>query len=578
MYRNLGYYIDSQAEVLIPAARILLAKHGATFDTVFADAFREAGLSDRRWMKDLTRDDYIQIGKSAAFGNGTPENRALLHWLYAIAAVSGWGDYRPQRVRYASHPQMTLDEILLAALNDHLDTGLKEIGSMWPEKCSVETFRTHLASCIKRAAVLYEYRPYMVDKLERYISDLLYKMQVMEISPTSLDQFDRTLLTKIIYEGDTRLTTWTDSSDQEQTLSFTSQKDSDPLIGPEIARIKNVCQPGPWMRYCRLLSNMDQRELIYMLTPVLPDLPLATGYLLPVGPFHEVELSVQQRITWGDAEQYAGFAENVTFPPYTTATTQRVNLRTPAFTDMTRGYLEHIYDWPTLEIVDDIGATVSGQGTAHQLRYSWYSPTLQRMLHDTSGGDIDALIYDLACTHKELGETPCTMTNIQDLKWADLSYLPDDRRINLDGGSGPDDKPGLRSAVKSNIFFFEGGKNLRGAEEVDVTALYHKLGNITYRPALAEYFKPSRAWFLQLDQNTIDYIAGKLQLNVYDAQRSKLAIAISHNVSMYKRVTGATEDPFDVEEVIKAMYGMVNMPPKATTVMPTIAPKPKTTK
>jgi len=553
----MGYYVESQAETLIPAARLLTTSYGATFDTVFADAFKEAGLTDRRWMKDLTRDDYIQLGKSSSFANGTAENRALLHWVYAIAAVSGWGDYRPPVVRYAAHPHMTLDEILLECLNDHLDKGLKEIGAMWPEKCNVEAFRTHLASCIKRAAILYEYRPYIVDKLERYIGDVLYKLRHGEISPTGLTQFDRTLLTKLVYEADPNLLSYT-LNGVPTALSFSPNKDANPLIAPEIDRIRNACKEGPWLKYTRLLSNMDQRELIYMLTPVLPDLPLATGFLMPVGPFHEVDLTIQHRITWGDQEQYAGFAERVVFPAFSTASNNRINLRTPAKKDVASKYVQQIYDWPTLEIVDDydFGNQKSGTVTPFSFRYSWFSPTLQRMVHSDAGGDMDALLYDLACTHKELGETPVTMVNIHDFKWADLTKISN-RRIIAGPAQNPQDDPRLRSRVRFDIYYMSGGKTLKKETNVDLTPLYNKLGNITYRPALAEYFEPSRTYFLTLDQNTIDYICGKLRLNVYDAQRSKLAIAISHNVAMYKRVTGRQEDPFDVEELIKAMYGMI---------------------
>jgi len=562
MYRNLGYYQESPAQILLPAARLLYARFTSNIDTVLSDAIREAGFSDRRFMKDMTRDDPIQLSKAAAFPPNSPQLRALLHIWYHVCAAAGWGDYRPTVLRYTRDPRMSLDDILIEALNEHVDRGLKETGQMWPEKCNVEVFRTHLGTIIKRLALLYEYRPYIVDKLERYTGDLLYKMKLQEISPTALDQFDRTLLYYLVFDAknpDTEfMRTYDDGTGALATLTFPDAKDANPLIGPEIARIKSVVQPGPFMRYARLLSNMDQRELAYTYTPVLPDLPLVTGYLIPVGPFYEMDLSVHTRVTWGDAEQFAGYMETLVFPTQPESSMSQLGFRNPAphyGAVQNFGALQPVWDWPTLEIHND-----TDNQNQHSLRYSWYSPTMQRMMHDRNGATVDHLVLDLAATHSELGETPCPMQNIQDVRFADLSLLPGDRRIvntasaDIAGGN-VDDDPVLRKRIYEDIWHFEGGKVLKKKTNVDMTALYNRIGNVSFRPALSEYFMPSRAWFLQPDQTALDYIVGKLSLNVYDAKRSILAITISHNAEVYKRLTGQ-QPPFDVEAVIKAMHAI----------------------
>jgi len=571
MYRNLGYYVDSPAQVLLPAARRLVAKYGSRFDTVFSDAFREAGLSDRRFMKDLTRDDLIQLGKAQSFPVGSPELKDLLHLVYAIMHASGWGDYRPAVIRYTEDPHMSLNDMLTEALADHVAKGLADLGQMWPEKCNVECFRTHLASLIRRIATLWEHRPYIAEKLGRYIGDILYRMKTMDISPTALDQWDRTLLILTVKEQKKGASAYfdrflkydrDDSSAYSTALTITDARSSDPLIAPEIARLRSVCQPGPCLRYTRLLSNAEPRELIALMSPVLPDLPLATGYLIPVGPFHEMDLAVITRLSWGDAEQYAGYAENVVFPPLKDSTTPtQLGFRTPAIavTDQKDYALRLIYDWPTLELVNDTDDTLKPN-----LKVSWFSPAMQRMVHDTDTS-INSLILDLAVTHKELGETPVPMNNIQEIKFADLSHDElTGRRVTKKSlhakTDDADDAPVLRARVFEDVWHFEGGKLLKKKENLDVTPLFTRLGNISFRPALARFFRPSRSWFLSTDQNAVDFICGRLGLNTYDATRSKLAISISHNVALYKRVTGVTDDPFDVEAVIKAMHGMSDAP------------------
>jgi len=555
MYRNLGYFVDSPAQVLLPAARSLVAKFGHNFDTVFSDAFREAGLSDRRFMKDLTRDDLIQLSKSVNFPRGSAQLRELLHLVYAIMSASGWGDYRPAVIRYNEQPLMPLDEVLTEALNDHLEKGMIEVGRMWPEKCNVETFRTHFAPIVKRMALLWEYRPYIVDKLERYVGDLLYRMKTMEISPTGLDQFDRSLVALMVSEKEPLCLVYTDAQGSYSKLAFPDAKDADPLIGPEIARFKSAVQPGPWLRFTRLLSNMDARELAYIVSPILADLPLVTGYMIPVGPFHDMDLNVHSRVMWGDAEQFAGFVERIMYPisPENSSMTQRLGFRTPAHR-VWQGSSPPHYDWPTLEVIND----TDEQGSP-LIKYSWYSPTQQRMVHTVNGATMHDLITDLAATHKELGETPCPVQNIHDFKFVDLNHESMlDRRVVHTGGDGKrdaDDAPILRERIYETLWYFEGGRNLMSIENLDVTPLYNKIGNVSFKPALSDYFTPSRTWFLQADQTAIDFIVGRLQLNVYDARRSVLALTISHNVAVYERLTG-TKVKWDVEEVIRAMHAL----------------------
>jgi len=470
---------------------------------------------------------------------------------------------------------MTLDEILDDCLQDHLDRALSEIGGMWPEKCNMEIYRTHLGGLIKRIAHIDAYRGFVVDKLERYIGDLTYKMKLGEVSPAGLDQFDRSMLTYLIYEKNPELTTWKDEMGGTNTLNTTKDsKDADPLIAPEIARIKNVVKPGPWLRYTTLMSNADQRELMFVLSPIANDLPSATGYLVPIGPFYETHLDIVARIPWGAAEQFAGFIENVQFPQAVTAAQRGYGFRNPAFrlqilppkSDANNSYsdrwyqpIKPVFDYPTLDMIND----TDGQGKP-SIKYSWYSPTKQRMVHDTSGATAMNMLLDLAVTHTQAGESAIDMLNVQDLQFIDISdpSMADRRIINQKGANSVDDKPHLRSRIYEDIYYFDGGKTLKKMEQVDVTFLTNKLGNVTFRPALSRFFTPSLVWFSQPDTVALDYIIGKLSLGKYDAMRSKLAITMSHNAAVYKRVTGQTQLPFDLEKRIKALHNI----PYSTTV------------
>lgn len=559
MYRSIGYYTEQPSTVLINACRALVDKFaGADFDTVFSDAFRDAGLSDRRRMDLLTRDDIIQLSKSSKFGPNTDEFRDLLHVVYAIMAASGWGDHRPAVIRYTVDPLKPLDDILTDALQEHVERGLNEVKAMWPQgertNCMVETFRTHLGMIIRRIALLYDYRPYVVDKLERYMGDLLFRMKVGEIGPNALEQFDRTLLYYMVYKQADFALKYTTSAG-EMTLKFPDAKDSDPLIGPEIARLRNAMEPGPWLRYTRLLSTAEPRELIYQLSPVVSQLPITTGYLVPVGPFHELHLEVVNTIAWGDAEQLAGLLENVSFPMTPDSAQSQMGFRNSLGLTLS-GSIPANFDYPGLEVIndtDDVGKP--------RLKYSWQSPTVQRRIHDTAGATSNNLVTDIASRETSKGESSHKMLNIDGISFADLRYINNaDRRIISGVGSAVENDPILRTRVKEKVWYFSAGKNLL-SKDVDVTALYNKLGNVSFRPALAEFFKPSRSWFLQPDPRAVDYIAGQLGLGVYDAKRSVVAITLSHNYATYMRLVdpkgkGDEAAPFDLEAVIRAMHGM----------------------
>jgi len=572
MYRNIGYYVASQASVIIPAAKQLLGAIGASkIEREVAEAFRQTGYSDRRFMKDFTEMDPLQISKSDLFNEAKGENyRNMLWMMYTINAASGWGDHRPTKLKYTENPLMTLDEILADCLQDHLDKALQEIGAMWPEKTNMELYRTHLGALIKRIAHIDAYRSFIADKLERYIGDLTYRMKIGEISANSLDQFDRTLLVHTIYKQTPDLLKWTDENGNSHTLNVRiDQKDSDPLIAPEIARIKNVVKPGPWMRYTTLVSNADQRELMFLLSPVANELTTVTGYMVPIGPFFETHLDVAHRIPWGTAEQFSGFIENVQFPQPQTAAQRGYGFRNPAFRlqvlppnpDPKSGkqYTERWYqpatpsfDYPTLDIINDSDA----QGQP-DLKFSWYSPTKQVMVHTSAGATVNTMLLDLALTNTQAGESAVDFLNIQDFKFVDLTDdSMADRRIVADAKTSFDDAPHLRNRIYEDIFYFEGGKTLKKMENVDVTFLTNKLGNVTFRPALSRFFIPSIAWFSQPDSTAVDFIIGKLGLGKYDAMRSKLAITMSHNAAVYKRVTGNEKVPFDLEKRIKALHNI----------------------
>jgi len=304
-YTAIGYKIKSPVSVLLPAARHLLNTFQArgTFDTVFADAFRTA-FTDKRPVRTLDRDDLLMITSDANFGVKSTEYKALAHILYAMLAAGGFGDYRPPVLTYRENPVMTIDEIINEALNTELVLPGPEHYD--GEKTTCEIFRASIANTITNICILESRRVHYLDIFRRYMGNLLYTLRTQPQYKVS-DQFDRSLLAIMFGESSGIYRTTSIGVSQPTVLTYPIAPDNDPEIGPIMAKIRSVCQTGPWIAYTRMLSTQDPRELAALVCPVVNNLPLATGYVLERGPFDELRLETTENVSWGDKEQFAGY-------------------------------------------------------------------------------------------------------------------------------------------------------------------------------------------------------------------------------------------------------------------------------
>jgi len=529
MYRPIGYRTKSQAAILIPAATYLLDQFGSKTETAISEAFRV--FSDRRFVKSAGMHDYLQLSKDPNFEdpNGAPL-RNLLHITFAMLANSGFGDYRPNVLTYDTNALMTIDEVIDEVLGAHIQ--LPTGDHMDGEKTGFEAFRTHVPQVIRELAILEKLRPWYLAHFRRYIGDLVFRLDMGETQASALDQFDLTLLTQYTFDNEYSRS----KLDPDSGFKLEVARDTDPETAEVMGRIKSVCELGPWIRFHRMISNADRNELAYVIGPIVNQLPLVSGYRLDRGPFREQFLNTVESVTWGDQAAFKAELERLQYMDNADLRLNLTGIRVPMKRELRKGVKAQKSLTPILlDYKPSINVQVYRSGDSIEIAHEWRSAVHRRLVSTRYGASTDTMLTDMAFKMTSLGEVSHAHLNIDSFGLVDLDKSVEDRRVDI----SQTEKFSGKNIINEKVYFVRNGKFISDGESVDMTLFYNRLGNLMYRPAFSEYFKPTLEWFNTPDSTAVDFIIARLGLSPMDAARSKTAILISHNAEKYKRVTGA---------------------------------------
>lgn len=528
MYRTIGYRTKSPAAILIPAATALLDQFGSKTETVIGEAFRV--FSDRRFVKSASMHDYLQLSKDPQFEdpNGAPL-RNLLHITFGVLASAGFGDYRPSVLSYETNALMTIDEVIDEVLGAHIQ--LPTGDHMDGEKTGFESFRTHIPQVIRELAILEKLRPWYLAHFRRYVGDLVYRLDMGEAQASALDQFDLTILTQYSFDNEYSRS----KLDGDAGFKIVPARDSDPETAEVIGRIKSVVELGPWIRFHRLLSNADRNELAYVLGPIVNQLPLVSGYRLDRGPFKEQFLNTIESITWGDSEAFKAELERLQYLDDADTRLNLTGIRVPVKRELRKGVRAAKSLTPVLlDYKPSINVQVYRTGDEIQIAHEWRSAVHRRLVSTRYGASTDTMLTDMAFKMTSLGEVSHAHLNIDSFSMVDVDESVEARRVDVS-----DVQKQGKNVITEQIYFVRNGKFVHDGERIDMTLFYNRLGNLMYRPAFSEYFKPTLEWFRTPDSTAVDFIISRLGLSPMDAARSKDAILVSHNAEKFKRVTGS---------------------------------------
>jgi len=548
MYRPIGYRVKSPASVLIPAAKALLREFNNKLDERVVAAL-SAPFSDRRHVKNTKIWDFNLITKEPMFADLDGDNlKNLLHIVYAVMANAGFPDYRPTSLTYSHNALMSIDDVITECMNAHIPLILPKAEHMDRDKTGFEVFRGFIPEVIKQLVALDRARPWYLHHFRRYIGNLLYRIDMGEMDPRSCDQFDLTLLT--VYANPSR------KEGRSELDGFTEYRptvarDSDPETAEVIGRMKAVIMVGNSMMFQRLLSNKDRNELIFSVGPAAPTLDLVGGTMRKRGPFQELDLSSFESITWSDEITRSSTEERVQYLDDQDTTLNLTGVRVPykrLYTEITGDTTPILLDYG-----NGITMSVYRDATGIRVCHEWRSAMTRRLVSTKWGASADTMLTDLALTNEALGDSLYEHLQIDGFRLVDMDETVKSRMIETDNNA--DEKIPLFE----KIYYVCKGKFISDSSPVDMTLFYGRIGNLMFKPALSEFFRPNLNWFNEPDQRAYEHIVDRLQLSDKDAKDSIDSIMFSHNVEKFKRITGATDSDvakiINVEEYARVIAG-----------------------
>jgi len=549
MYRKqIGYLQRSRASVLIPACQRLLEAFGPRLETAIGDAYLP--LTNQRHVKAADYKEFLVIANPtrAGFENEEGQNiKDLLTITWYMMDHAGFSSgLTPAFITYETNALMTIDEVITECLDSYIR--LPSADEMDGEKTMFNNFKSHVPRFIREVCNIENMRPWYLDHFRRYIGNLLFRMDVGEVKPDGLNQFDSTLLVHF-----TGRESYVNRSIVDGYLPFNVVvgRDNDPDTAEVIARIKDVCSPDAvWLDYYSLLSNKDREECIYTLGPVMDSLDLVIGYDIPVGPFKEAYLNPCDSLPWGKADELDGVKQRVQFLDKDVPELNGAVPRVPVARYNWHGITATSTLTPiSLSFVQGgVKTFLERDAAGLKLVHEWKSASARRLVSTKIGASTDTMILDLAFTRTNVGDcqSKVGIANLDKVKSKLVSF--DDkveaRRINLDRSRI--DSVTWKNTITEKVFFVKDGKFIVDAAPVDVSQKYLKyIGFQMYRPAFAEYFKPSQAWFLTEDPDYVDFIIANLGLRGMDAKKSRQPITVMHNVARLQRMTGMDDETVD---------------------------------
>jgi hypothetical protein len=549
MYRkSIGYLQRSRAAVLIPACQRLLEAFGPRLEAAIGDAYLP--LTNQRFVKAADYKEFLLIASPTRSGFEQEDGqniRDLLTVTFYMMDNAGYSSgLTPAYLTYETNALMTIDEVITECLDEkiHIPTADEMDG----EKTMFNNFKAQVPRFIREVCNNENLRPWYLDHFRRYIGNLLFRLDVGDLRPDGLSQFDSTLLTH--FSGQESYYNRS-SVDGYSPYKVVVARDNDPDTAEVIARIRSVCSPDAvWLDYYHLLSNKDKDECIFTLGPVLSKLDSVIGYDIPVGPFMEAYMHPCDSLPWGKADELDGVKQRVQFLDKDVPELNGAVPRVPVAR----------YNWHGVSATSSLTpislSFVAGKIKTYLIRSAngleltqeWLSASAKRLVSTKIGASTDTMILDLAFTRQDIGtcEDKTLLKNVDQITSKLVVYdsKVEARRIDIDRSKI--DPVTYKNTILEKMYYVKNGRFMTDADPVDVSTQYLKhIGFKMYKPAFAEYFKPSQAWFLTEDAGFVTFIIGQLGLRGLDERKSRQAITVMHNVARLQRMTGMSDDEVD---------------------------------
>jgi hypothetical protein len=554
-YKKLGYTTVQEGQYIPSSAQELATHMGNGLEAEISAAVKEMG-SDRQYLEGLSLPDLLRM-RSPKLDPGSAMHKQFLTLVIKILVKAGYLQTDVDRVTYVNQPQCSVEEAVGNMLTSKIPWLQKQ--DFGGEKATLNSLKSLLPVAVREFATIGRLRKDYYTWLRMSLSDIGYKL----VNGQPIDQSEKSFFLSYCN---------TEKGSPGAALGMNTDGKPMPIPASPIdstvakeafALYKQSVQPGPGMMYYKMVSNQNLEALVFYYGPHAPSLPLSIGYRYTFGPYKQLKLTRFDEKTWTDKDIIAGIRDRfVDLPTSVSDATkeQMANAKAAGEAIMARRLTTEQISWvmtspvkvcgpeslecaPAFMDFPDVRLRLKDETDIARFTYEYYSTWRQRNVMSIAGGNPDMMYLDMAIRHATQGSGIMDKLNLDDYNLVDLDESVEDRQIGR-----------VNNEITESIMFVKGSTGLQTAN-INMTDFYRKRGTIMYRPAFAEYFLPPRGWYFIEDQQANEFIAASLGLSRDDAVRNNLAITLSHNNEVFKRLTLA-DAPFDVITLIKTILNV----------------------
>lgn len=552
-YRKLGYSPVPEGMYIPKEAESLHRTLGADAEPEIRECLKAVG-SGRRFLSGITLPDLLTM-RSTKVTPGSALQKSLIILTAKVLYHAGYLSEDVPRVAYHDDPQLTAEEAVGHMLTKKLPWYAKE--NLGGDKATLEVLATHLPIIIRELRYTEKLRGEYYSRLRAKVGDVGYK--IAHGQPITQQEKSLILQFGAVTEGAPgHALGFPKGVAAERPVAIPAAETADPLVIEAFSLLGETTESGPGIRFLQMISNQNMEELVWYLGPYARTLPSSIGYAAALGPFMEYRMKETDSLTWTPQDQMTGIRDLFADTGIVSRSRELKTKGTSAEAAQALNYITT--QWrlsaPT-RICGNAGAICSAEyidfpqvtlrlvDQANVAKFSWeyYSAWRQRVMTSEAGATASTLYVDLALSAEKSGEAQADFLNIDQFAVADYEESVKAREITASS-----------DRIVERIYYVRSGSTLTAAD-VDMTDLYSRQGLKAFRPAFAEFLIPPRMWFFRPDDNAVQFVAARLGLNNDQVFRNRLALTISHNAAVLKRVTGH-DGRFNTEAVIKAIMNL----------------------
>jgi hypothetical protein len=484
--------------------RDLLTLSETEFAELLDDSMKRIGSGNQRHLT-------FDVSNIVQMSAGGKKYRNLALVFHAMMLANKRTTFEIPHIAYRRDPSVSIDEAIILALNERI--GFAPLPPV-PALITTQQIRSYLRLSLMEIGDLVKGIPSLVMRLREYANHIAWMIK----EGATLSQEQKTFFMHMLVgryslsrlAGDTAYT-------PPQPMEMRTNDPTDIFN-----RIMSHTRPGPKMNYLKMVSNANMESLVGYFGLYAPQLIISAGIRTPFGGFSRLKMEKIETLDWDLQMQLLGSADAINaMQPYpSTHKLLNGNKEAPIPADLAFPSLQvgldkgGVDDGPVVFVPDLPQVKPVWRGDGFLLQY--FSEWRGRVLEIDNSSEI---LLDHMLRLPQWGDAQVARLSIDEWPIADLSFFdsPEGRKRLM-----PYD-------TKCHVFFVRGTEKKLQEADVDMRPYHLQLGTEIVKPALGEYYRPSRSELRVPRPDVARYIRARIGLNELDWIRSEPAIMISYN-------------------------------------------------